>query len=310
MYRFVLIVGLTLLLPSCGLVAQAPTATPPPTATPLPTATPPPPTATLPPPTATPLPTARTADAAADSADLLSGVQAASTARRYRVEVSMSGNGTMGAVNLGNPQTPAEVMVLKGAFADADYTFTLTGFVTALYGSNSAKGIQVVHVAGQDYIHGPLAVIGAIKDAWYRLPAAHSQMAIPPLYPAGLLALVAQSGVNPAGFSVIGHEQIDRLDCRRFSGDRAVSLAIIKSLGDSGLPIDTIPAHIERASSELWVCADGYLHQVRLTVAGSTPAAKPLPFDFVIGLHMYDFDTDVGIAVPDPALDILLSPSP
>ena len=248
------------------------------------------------------------ADAEKASADLLSGVQAASTARSYRVEVSMSGNGNMGAVSLGSPQVPIEIMGMKGAFADADYTFALTGFVTALYGSNSAKGIRVVHVAGQDYIHGPLAVIGALRDAWYRLPKDRSQMATPPLYPAGLLALVVQSGVSPTGFSLIGQEPLDTLACQRFSGNRAASLAIIKSLGDSGLLIDTTPEHIQRISSDLWVCADGSLHQVRLTVAGTTPATTPLPFDFTISMHMYDFGTDVGITAPDPALDI--SPSP
>jgi hypothetical protein len=240
----------------------------------------------------------------------LAGVQRASTARSYRAEVSMSGNGTLGAVSLGSPQAPAEIMGMQGAFSGADYRFALTGFVTALYGSSPSKGLQVVHVAGQDYIHGPLALVGALQDAWYRLPQARSALATPPLYPAGLLALVAQSGVSPAGFSPVGQEQVDNLSCQRFSGDRAVSLAILKSLGDSGLPVDTAPAHIDRIASDLWVCADGYLHQVRLAFAGTTPAEKPLPFDFMITMHMYDFAADVGVVAPATALDLPAPPSP
>lgn len=309
MDKLLLLFGVALLLAACGPITQAPTPIPVPTATlpPTPTATP---TATpTPVPTATPVPpvsapTSGVPGASATADYLLSGVQRASTASSYRVEVSMSGSGSMGAVSLGSPQTPAQVMGMKGDFADADYRFTLTGFITALYGSNSAKGIHVVHVAGQDYIHGPVAMIGALQDAWYRLPKAHAALASPPLYPAGLLALVAQSGVSPAGFSPTAQEQVDSLTCQRFSGDRAASLAILKSLGDSGLPVDTTPAHIDRIASDLWVCADGYLHQVRLVFAGTTPMEKPLPFDFTIAMHMYDFAADVGIAAPATARDL------
>jgi hypothetical protein len=216
----------------------------------------------------------------------------------------------VGAITLGSSQAPAEIMGMKGAFSGADYRFALTGFVTALYGSSSPRGIQVVHVAGQDYIHGPIPVIGATQDSWYRLPKARSVMATPPLYPAGLLALVAQSGVDPVGFTPVGQEQIDSQICQRFSGDRAVSLAILKSLSDSGLPVDTAPEHVDSVGSDLWVCADGYLHQVRLTFAGTTPGETPLPFSFVLILHMFDFDTDVGVAAPDSALDLSAAPAP
>ncbi|MEI7771122.1 MAG: hypothetical protein WCI67_14105 [Chloroflexales bacterium] len=309
MYRLTLILGLALLLAACAPAAQVPAPTPARTATPAPT-TPPQPTATpTQAPTVTPAPTTSAATPAA-AVDLLSGVQNASAARSYRAEVSMSGNGTAGAVSLGSPQAPAEVMGMEGAFSGADYRFTLTGFVTALYGGSSATGIQVVHVAGQDYIHGPLAVIGAFRDAWYRLPPTRAALATPPLYPAGLLALVAQSGVSPTGFSPAGQEQLDRQRCQRFRGDRAASLAILKSLGDSGLPVDTVSEHIDRVAADLWVCADGYLHQVRLAFAGATPAQKPQPFDFTISMRMYDFAADVGVAAPDTALDIAAPPSP
>jgi hypothetical protein len=199
---------------------------------------------------------------------------------------------------------------MKSAFAGADYRFVLTGFVTALYGGSSANGIQVTRVAGQDYMHGPVLVIGATQDAWYRLPKSRATLATPPLYPAGLLALVSQSGVSATGFSPVGQEQVDGLSCQHFSGDRASSLAILKSLGESGLPIDTVPEHIDRISSDLWVCADGYLHQVRLAFAGATPGEKPLPFDFTITMHMYDFGADVGIAAPATVLDLAGAPSP
>ncbi|MBX0326301.1 hypothetical protein K2Z83_01155 [Oscillochloris sp. ZM17-4] len=222
----------------------------------------------------------------------------------------MSGSGAVGAITLGSPQAPAEIMGMKGAFSDADYRFALTGFVTALYGSSSPRGIQVVHVAGQDYIHGPITVIGATQDAWYRLPKARAVMATPPLYPAGLLALVSQSGVDPAGFAPAGQEQLDSQACQRFSGDRSVSLAVLKSLSDSGLPVDTSAEHVDSVAADLWVCDDGYLHQVRLAFAGTTPGETPLPFDFTMTMHMYDFDADVGVVAPETALDLAVSPAP
>jgi hypothetical protein len=167
-----------------------------------------------------------------------------------------------------------------------------------------------MQVAEQRYIHGRVVVIGAMQDAWYRLPKSREALATPPLYPAGLLALVSQSGVSPTGFSPAGQEQVDNLACQRFSGDRATSLAVLKSLGDSGLPIDTAPEHIDRVTSDLWACPDGYLHQVRLAFAGATPAAKPLAFDFTITMHMYDFNADVGVTAPATALDLTASPAP
>jgi len=298
MHRIALIVLISTLLAACGPAAQVPTATPAP-----PTATPAPPTATPAPPTASP-------GTSVASSDLLAGVQAASMARSYQAQVTMKGNGSVGAITLGSPQAPAEIMGMKGAFAGADYGFTLSGFVTALYGGSSARGVQARHIAGEDYLHGPIPVIGANQDAWYRLPKARAMIATPPLYPAGLLALVTQSGVDPAGFRPAGHEQLDGLPCSRFSGDRAVSLAILKSLSDSGLPVDTTPEHVGSVESDLWVCNDGYLHQVRLSFAGETPGEKPLPFDFALTLHMFDFETDVGLAAPETALDLAAAPTP
>jgi hypothetical protein len=231
-------------------------------------------------------------------------------ARSYRAEASIRGNGNVGAVNLGSPQAPAEIMALEGAFSGADYTFTLRGFVTVLYGVSSAQGLRAARVADQPYLHGPVPVIGAVQDAWYRLPQARAVLATPPLYPAGLLALVAQSGVDPAGFNPAGQEQLDGQGCQRFTGDRVAGLAILKSLSDSGLPVDSAPAHIDRVASDLWVCPDGYLHQVRLSFAGMTPGEKPLPFDFTMTMHLSAFGADVGVSAPEQALDLAASPNP
>ncbi|EFO80127.1 hypothetical protein OSCT_2010 [Oscillochloris trichoides DG-6] len=132
--------------------------------------------------------------------------------------------------------------------------------------------------------------------------------ASPPLYPAGLLALVAESGVEPAGFAPADTMPLDGMTCRRFVADRPSALAVLRSLGESGLTVDTNPDHIDSVGADLWVCPDGYLHRVEVRFAGTTPADPPQSFDFKLTLHMYDFLANVEVVAPQGATDLIVAP--
>lgn len=294
-----------------ALVACAPgqppaTATSVPTATLRPTSTPRP-TATLVP-TATPVPTLAARPDSEAQAALLAGVAASAAAQHYRAMVQMLGYGAVGAVGLGQPHEPMEVVGMQADFAGNDYAFTLTGVITAIYGHASAGGLQARRVAGQHYVYGPLPIIGAFQPTWYRLPDQRVAFASPPLYPAGLLALVANSGVDPSGFAPADTMQLDGMTCHRFISDRPAALAVLRSLGASGLTVDTNPEHIDSVGANLWVCPDGYLHQVEIAFAGTTPGDPAQPFDFTLTLHMYDFTAPVDVLAPQRAIDLVVAP--
>ncbi len=306
MVRVAMCIAFLLILVACASASSPATATPVPTVTPRPTSTPRP-TATLLP-TATPVPTLSTRPDPEAQARLLAGVEAAAAAQRYRATVQMLGYGAVGAVTLGHPQEPTEVLGMQADFVGYDYAFTLTGMITALYGYANEGGLQARRVAGQYYIHGPLPLIGALQATWYRLPKVRVAFASPPLYPAGLLALVAESGVEPAGFAPADTMLLDGMTCRRFVADRSSALAVLRSLGESGLTVDTDPTHIESIGADLWVCPDGYLHRVEVRFAGTTPADPPQSFDFKLILHMYDFLANVEVVAPQGATDLIVAP--
>lgn len=284
---------LLLALAACAApVAEVPTTTPAPTATPPPTATP------TPLPTATLAPSATPAAAQAGSA-INAALARSASADTYRLDLSLRGSGS--AVSLGNATAAeTELLGMQATFVNDDYEFTLSGVLAVLLGGDPARGIQALRADEQSYVRGPLALVGASDNAWYRLSPEQAALAAPPVSADSSLGAVQRAGAKFEGFTPGPSEQRNGQQCQSYLGDRDATVALLDSLSQSGLPASASPDDITSAESTVVVCADGYLHGLSLTFAGrqGEPAQ---PFGYSLEVELSDFEAPLVISAPADA---------
>jgi hypothetical protein len=263
------------------------------------------PTATLASPTATPTAatTATTAPAGAAATptggDLGPALAKTAGATSYRIDLNVTGKGAIQAGPASD--TPVTVIAMTGAFAGNDHEYKLTGAVAAMLAADPRAGLQVITSDGTSYLRGPIPLLGATEDAWYTLAPAQASMAAPPVTIDSTAGALARAKPDFAGFTPGPAEQREGQTCRRYTGDRTATLGLLKSLGQTGLPVESDPARIKEASSAIVACADGYLYDLDLAYSGITAAEQPAPFSLDLKLRLSAFGETITITAPQGA---------
>ncbi len=280
----------------CG-VAPAPTATPlPPTIAP--TATPPP---TAIPPTQAP--------SSATGSILLKALTKAKEANSYRVELSMTGLGDLGNIGIPTPEAgtenePITLVALTGEVNGKDAHFTLEGMLTALLGMDPSKTFEVITVDGQAYLKGPVPLLGAHEEKWYVAPASAASFAEPPLTPAKFLDSFGEAGISPADFKQAGSETLDGQACQVYAGDKSAVMNAFNKLSGAGGATQEDLDSIDRAEFKFWVCADGFVHQIKMFVEGHEKDKPDQKGSFEILMKLTDFNADIKITPPADAIPL------
>ncbi len=297
--------SLVVLIAACG-GSPAPEV---PTATPLPpTPTPVTPTATPVPPTATPLPTpAATATGGGASAggSLADALSKAKEATAYRVDLQMTTQGSLNPLG-GTPEaeaTPLDLplITMKGDVNGLDSHVTLQGLFAGLLGVDPNKGLEMITVEGKTYIHGPVPLLGAAEDKWYELPAEQAAAAQPPLHPSTLLESFTSSGMKPEDFQKSGTETLDNRSCDVYSGDKETVVKAFQSASEATGQADGSLENLDTAELKFWVCDDGYVHQTRMFVEGSSKDKPNEKGSFLLLMHLTDIGANITIQPPPNA---------
>ncbi|NTU86076.1 MAG: hypothetical protein HGA45_43235 [Chloroflexales bacterium] len=164
----------------------------------------------------------------------------------------------------------------------------------------------MIRADGGSYVHGPLAVIGATDDAWYRLPPEQASLFTPLIGP----DILGGGSPDFSRFSPGAVEQQGGQSCRRYTGERDATTGLLQSIAASGLPIDADPSRIESADSAVLICDDGYLYALDLSFVGKTPGDQPTPYSYDLRLRLSGFDQTLVIDPPAGARDLPASPTP
>lgn len=283
-----------LVLAACGPpAALVPTATPAPTATatPRPTATP------TPAPTATAAPTAAAGDDAIGAA-----LRQTARADSYTISLTVAGKGAV----MGGPggAGQADLASLSGAFDGDDYEYALTGAAATLLTGAPDVALRVVRSGGVSYLRGPVPLLGAAEDAWYRLSPEQATLAVPPVSAASTAGALAGTSPDFSAFTPAAEELRAGQGCRRYTGGREGALALLQSLAQSGLPVDGDPARVQAAEAAVVVCEDGYLHDLDLSFAGTSAGERPAPYSYDLRLRLADFGAGDPIVAPEGAREI------
>ncbi len=268
--------------------ASEPTAVP----TTVPTKVPP----TAVPPTPTPKPSLSAQEAIAGAREQSKNVKA------YQLEMTMTMQGTLGEDIPGtDPNQEIEAINLNGKFDGKNSHFTMKGFFAAFLGVEPDKGLEVISIDGQSYIHGPVPMLGATEDQWYIADASQSSLAEPPINTGDMLDGLDEA--NVAALKSDGQEQLDGQQCNVFSGDKAATLKLLEGTGSSTTTTDMFE-EVEDANTKIVICEDGYLHQMGFAVSGSAKEQPDQKASFAMTMHMFDFDGDITIEAPEGAVKL------
>jgi hypothetical protein len=273
-----------------GEPAAAPTSAPP-TEVP-PTEIPP----TEVPPTATPAPSLSAKDAIAAAREKSKEIES------YQLEMKMTMQGALGEGLPGaDPTQEIEAINLSGKFDGQNSEYTMKGFFAAFLGVEPDTGLQIISVDGQNYIHGPVPMIGAAEDKWYIADEAQSSLAEPPISTGDMLEGFDDASI--AGLKSDGQEQLDGQQCQVFSGDKEATLKLLEGTGSS-TPTTDMFEEVEDASTKLLICEDGYLHQMGFSVSGSAKDTPGQKASFSLNMHIFDFGGDFTITAPEGAVKL------
>ncbi len=278
-----------------------------PTATPAPTNTPVPPTDTPVPPTQTPAAVATTAlsgNASGLSGIFGSALDKAKAATVYRVDMQMSARGAFGALSQEGTPAPAvnqdvPLFSINGEVKDQDSHFKMQGFIAAFLGADPTKGLEVTTVGSKAYIHGPVPMLGATEDKWYEMPASQASAVKPPLTSQSFLDSLTQSGMNPNDFKKTGTETLDNQSCDVYTGDKDAVMKAFQDVGKAAGGTGDSNQVIDTADFKFWICSDGFMHQVRLSVEGHDKTKPDQKGSFLMLLHLSDLNgSDIQIQAP------------
>lgn len=301
-------------LAACGsqpAPTAAPTAAPQPTAIPPtavpPTATPVPPTATAVPPTATPIPPTAAPAPKTGSGLINDVIERMSKETPYRMEMTMTAKGLPASAGIGD----APFIFAKGEINGKNSHMQMGGVIFSLFTGDPEKPLEMITVGEDTYVKGPAPLFGAPDNKWYTMTGGSSSVASNPA--AGIFVAKGNNQVKDSDFTKSGSETVDGKKCDIYLGSKDALQKAYDGLGTSGE--DT--AKIEAGEYKIWICDDGYLHKLSMTLKTDFTGNGTM-MDMLIVAHMYDFGSNIKIERPAnpqaskaPSLDMLLpTPTP
>ncbi|HQV70679.1 MAG TPA: hypothetical protein PLJ62_06845 [Thermoflexales bacterium] len=290
--------------PTSAPVAPQPTAILP-TAVP-PTATAAPPTATAVPPTATPIPP--TATTAPKTGGMISDViERMSKETPYRMEITMTAKGMPASAGIGD----APVIFAKGEVNGKNSHMQMGGVIFALFTGDPEKPMEMLTIGDDTYVKGPAPLFGAPDSKWYTMTGGSSSVVSNPA--AGIFGEKGDNQVKDSDFTKSGSETVDGKKCDIYLGNKDALQKAYDGLGTSGEDA----AKIEAGEYKIWICDDGYLHKLSMTLKTDF-TGNGIMMDMLIVAHMYDFGANIKIERPanpqaakEPSFDALMAtPTP
>lgn len=161
------------------------------------------------------------------------------------------------------------------------------------YSDRSVKNAQMIKVGDKAYLKNQSA---SGSPEWFLIPESEGSN-YPNLSPR--VALVELIG-DMSSYQKDGSAELDGLQCVVYLQDkRAVAgLALRMFMRFDGSVSEEDAALLEKAEQKLWICLDGYPHQIQTIVRFKPVGAQTTGAGFEIFSHIYDFDADLKIDVP------------
>jgi hypothetical protein len=274
-------------------VAEAPTSTP--------TATPAPPTATATLVMAEPKPTSAAAGA------IMEAMSKGKTAKSYRIDMSMSMKGDFGQLTAGSAKNQeVSLFSMSGEINGDDSHLIMKGIVGAMFSGDPSKGVEMTSLAGKSYVRGPAPLLGAKDNRWYVLNASDAASTKSKLGSADIYGNFLGKDQDLSVFAPAGTETLDGTKCSVYGANKQDALNALLGMGATSEigqgEWSLIQDNIQSSEYKIWVCDDGYLHQMRINIQAQDQRQPQQAFGMKLLLHAYDFGSNLKVTVPANAI--------
>lgn len=217
-----------------------------------------------------------------------------STAKTYRIAFDMSAKGDLtGFPGMTSINQEMSLFGMSGSVNGKNSHLVFKGVLSALFGGDVNKGFEIMSVEGQTFIKGPMPMFGAPEDKWY---AASSSFKSSFGEPSQMMN--TNQNVDLNGFRKTVTEQLDGRKCDVYVADKEASLGLARSINTGTTSTEDALGSLDSAETKIWICDDGYLHQLAMNLEGHDKSKPTQKMAFQIKFRVSDLNTDIKIAAP------------
>lgn len=220
------------------------------------------------------------------------------TAQTYRVEVKVTMTGNLSDLPPAW-QTVQGVPMLgfTAAVNGQDVHLKIYGLLAMLFTSNPTQAFEILKVGNKTYIHGPAPLFGAPEARWY-VTTGQSDLAF---NPNEMLESPDNPTIDWAGFQKTITEMLDGRRCDVYVGDQNAMTKLLDAVKMRGGQNKNTLDNIISASTKLWACDDGYLHQIWANLEGRTSAQSSEKVGLEMYVHIWDYNARIQLTPPSDA---------
>jgi hypothetical protein len=156
------------------------------------------------------------------------------------------------------------------------------------------------------YIRGPLTFFGAREDRWYVTPKTESAFTASSA-PGSLLTELAASGAGMPAMRAAGQENLDNKACTKYQGDERGATALFAELIEKGQLTQgagSFEGMLRRATMNVWVCEDGYVHQFEMGLEIAQNKNPDQIMTLGVSLRLNDLNIIVPLGPPPDAVPL------
>ncbi len=250
---------------------------------------------------------------------ILAAMEKGRTAKSYRIDISMSMKGDLGQLTAGGPKDQeVSLLSMTGEVNGENSHLTLKGIIGVMLSGNADKGIEMIDIGGKSYVRGPVPLLGAKDNRWYVLQAAQAASTKSKLGSADIYGNFLGNQQDFSSLSSAGKESLDEKKCDVYSAGKQDAMNAFLGLGAtpdiSKEDWSLIEKNVQTSEYKVWVCDDGYLHQVRISIEAQDSTQPGQVFGMKLLLHARDFDSSFKIAAPANAIPavspFIVTPTP
>mgnify|MGYP005837821677 CR=1 FL=1 len=165
----------------------------------------------------------------------------------------------------------------------------------------------------QNYIRGPIALIGITEERWYVSSEDMSSLAPVPIDSDELLSDFDEEKFDQMVAMLAAGQtsrvMLEGVQCTLYTLDAEAMADFIEKLDIEQEDPLLEPDEIEDVELKVWVCDDGYFHQAEMSMMlqpedDSSGFITEQGLQISILLRLYDFDQDIAITAPTDALPL------
>lgn len=224
----------------------------------------------------------------------------------YRMEMTMTAKGMPASAGIGDQP----LIFARGDVNGKNSHMTMGGVIFSLFTGDPSVGMEMLTIDKDVYVKGPAPLFGAPDNKWYTMTGGSSSV---PSNPAAGIFGNGDAQVKDTDFTKAGSETLDGKKCDIYQGSKdALQKAYegIESSGESN-------TKIEAGEYKVWICDDGYLHKLAMTLKTDFTGNGTM-MDLNIIARMFDFGSNIKIerpANPQPSKEptipgLMPSPTP